>query len=193
MKNLSSLTTFFVTLLFVIYLGVFTGLKVNGFIAGKQLVTVLPSPQASIIVQPTPSIALAQAPQKKTQVQGTASKSVSAPAPTSAAAPTTAPAATATSPPVQASPPAVDTSTPTLAPVDTSTPPPAPPPPTPVPSVPPPSARCIITISGGQYDVTDFRNIHSGGNVFQCGTDMTAVFLSRHPASYLSKMSQYKV
>lgn len=185
MKNLSSLTTFFVVFLFVVYLGVFTGLKVNTLISGKKLVAASPSPPASIAAQPTstptskPLTTLAKAPATKAQVQAATSQTAPVPTPTSVAAPVAVPVVVtdATVPPA----PAVDTS---------STPPPEA---TPAPSVPPPSDRCIITLSGGQYDVTDFRNIHSGGDVFQCGTDMTASFLSRHPASFLSKMSQYKV
>ena len=40
--------------------------------------------------------------------------------------------------------------------------------------------RCIITVFGNEYDVTDLQDTHSGGNVFNCGTDMTSVFQSRH-------------
>lgn len=183
MKNLASLTNFFITFLFVVYSGVFVGLKINGFISDKKLVSTTAVPLASALVSPTPqsSVTLAEAPQTKAPTQiSTQTAPTSNPAEVSAPA-TSIPSAT------QAPPPAVDTSAPPP-PVDTP-PPPAPPPP----SEPPPSSRCIITISGGQYDVTEFRNIHSGGDVFQCGTDMTAAFLSRHPASFLSKMSQYKV
>lgn len=169
MKNLASLTNFFITFLFVVYSGVFVGLKINGFISDKKLVS-------------TAAVPLASAPQTKVPTQTSTQT-----APTSN--PTAAVSAPATSIPsvTQAPPPVVDTSA-LPPPVDTP-PPPAPPPP----SQPPSADRCIITISGGQYDVTEFRNIHSGGDVFQCGTDMTAAFLSRHPASFLSKMSQYKV
>lgn len=159
MKNLASLTNFFITFLFVVYSGVFVGLKINGFISDKKLVS-------------TAAVPLASAPQTAPTSNPTAA--VYAPA-------TSIPSAT------QAPPPATEPSAPSP-PVDTS-PPPAPPPP----SQPPPADRCIITISGGQYDVTEFRNIHSGGDVFQCGADMTESFLSRHPASFLQKMSQYKV
>lgn len=183
MKHLSSLTTFFVVFLFVVYLGVFAGLKVNSFIAGKKLVSVTAVPVASVTAQPTPipSVIIAQVPQAKAQVQGVTSQVAPVVPP-----PATPATTTITSSPTDPPAPVVDTSTPP--PVDT---PPAPPPPPP--SEPPPSNRCIITLSGSQYDVTEYRNMHSGGDVFQCGTDMTASFLSRHPASFLSKMSQYKV
>lgn len=180
MKHLSSLTTFFVTFLFVVYLGVFSGLKVNSFISGKKLVAVQPTPaptSKSLTV-------LAEAPQVNTPVQGVTTKVTPA-----VSAPTPAPVATTA--PAEVAAPVVDVTAAPVPVVDSATPPPAPP--APAPSVPPPDPRCLITISGGQYDVTQFRHIHSGGDVFQCGTDMTAAFLSRHPASFLSKMSQYRV
>lgn len=172
MKNLASLTNFFITFLFVVYSGVFVGLKINGFISDKKLVSTTAVPLASALVSPTPqsSVTLAEAPQTKAPTQISTQ---------------TAP----TSNPTEVSAPATSIPSATQAPPPVDTPPPPPPPP---PSE-PPSSRCIITISGGQYDVTEFRNIHSGGDVFQCGTDMTAAFLSRHPASFLEKMSQYKV
>jgi cytochrome b involved in lipid metabolism len=52
---------------------------------------------------------------------------------------------------------------------------------------------CIITINGTRYDVTSYMNMHSGGNIFQCGTDMTAAFNSQHNSSYMSMMAKYKV
>lgn len=42
------------------------------------------------------------------------------------------------------------------------------------------SSRCLITISGNQYDVTTFRTRHGGGDIFNCGTDMTAAYHSAH-------------
>ncbi|MBI2337706.1 hypothetical protein HYU95_00835 [Candidatus Daviesbacteria bacterium] len=208
MKNLSSLTTFFIAFLCVVYWGVFTGSKINGFTANKKIVLVDTTPaipdatsQPVNTIQPTPkpsAAALAQAP--KAQVPATQSQSTpavpvqtSAPqVPVSAPIQTSAPAINPT--PLQPPPPAVNTpppvaSEPTLPPA----PPPPPAPTDPPPAPPPPSDRCIITISGGNYDVTDYRNIHSGGNVFQCGTDMTASFLNQHPASFLQKMSKYQV
>lgn len=55
------------------------------------------------------------------------------------------------------------------------------------------SSQCVITIDGGRYDVTQFRNIHSGGNVFNCGADMSQAFWSRHNAAILSQMQQYRI
>jgi len=53
--------------------------------------------------------------------------------------------------------------------------------------------RCIITVDGSRYDVTQYRNIHSGGDIFKCGTDMSATFHSQHSAKFLDRMSQYKI
>jgi hypothetical protein len=53
--------------------------------------------------------------------------------------------------------------------------------------------RCIIIIDGGKYDITDFRNIHSGGDIFQCGTDMSSIFHGQHNDSTLLRMQQYRV
>lgn len=39
---------------------------------------------------------------------------------------------------------------------------------------------CIVTVFGKQYDVTMLRSTHSGGDVFICGTDMTAIYQGRH-------------
>lgn len=52
--------------------------------------------------------------------------------------------------------------------------------------------NCIITLSGQQYDVTTLRQTHSGGDVFQCGADMTAVYQKKH-GSNLSMMQKYLV
>ncbi|PIY68983.1 hypothetical protein COY90_03045 [Candidatus Roizmanbacteria bacterium CG_4_10_14_0_8_um_filter_39_9] len=52
--------------------------------------------------------------------------------------------------------------------------------------------QCIITLSGNQYDVTSLKTSHSGGDIFTCGTDMTAVYQGKH-GSNLSRMSQYLI
>ncbi|MEI7579410.1 MAG: cytochrome b5 domain-containing protein [bacterium] len=49
---------------------------------------------------------------------------------------------------------------------------------------------CLVTLSGKQYDVTTLRKSHSGGDVFQCGTDMTAKYIAQH-GSDLSRMQRY--
>lgn len=53
--------------------------------------------------------------------------------------------------------------------------------------------KCIIIIDGNKYDVTDFRSVHKGGDIFKCSTDMTQVFYSQHDKSYLSKIGYMRV
>lgn len=53
--------------------------------------------------------------------------------------------------------------------------------------------RCIVAIDGVKYDVTVFRKDHSGGDIFTCNTDMSAIFHSEHPNSFLQKMTRYKI
>lgn len=67
---------------------------------------------------------------------------------------------------------------------------------TPIPTTSPPPTpdnRCIVTIDGQRYDLTQFRSIHSGGDIFQCGTDMTSIFYQQHNQSYLSRLQNYKI
>ncbi|MCX6730628.1 MAG: hypothetical protein NTZ55_02165 [Candidatus Roizmanbacteria bacterium] len=52
--------------------------------------------------------------------------------------------------------------------------------------------QCSVTLFGKQYDVTNLRSTHSGGNIFNCGTDMTAIYQGRH-GSDLSRMQQYLI
>ena len=42
------------------------------------------------------------------------------------------------------------------------------------------ATACIVTISGSKYDVTPLRSTHSGGDIFQCGTDMTVMYQQQH-------------
>lgn len=55
------------------------------------------------------------------------------------------------------------------------------------------SDECIITVDGSNYDVTEFKNMHEGGDVFVCETDMSEVFHGQHPDSFLRKIAKYKV
>jgi hypothetical protein len=49
------------------------------------------------------------------------------------------------------------------------------------PAISPPAAQtCIITIDGKKYDVQPLRDTHTGGDIFQCGTDMSDVFHNQH-------------
>lgn len=54
------------------------------------------------------------------------------------------------------------------------------------------TSGCIVTLFGKQYDVTSLQNSHSGGNVFICGTDQTALYQSQHGTN-MSRMQQYLV
>ncbi len=106
---------------------------------------------------------------------------------------TPAPTATAVQTPAAVTTP-VATPSPTPTPTPTPAPTPAPVqvvPPTPTPVV---DNRCIVTINGNKYDVTQLRNTHSGprGSFFQCNTDMTAAFQSEHGTNY-AKIVNYKI
>lgn len=97
------------------------------------------------------------------------------------------PVAQVASMPPQAKPAApapITTPTPTPTPSVTPTPVPAP---APAPKV---DNRCIITIEGVRYDVTAFRNQHSGGDIFTCGADMTKIFFSQHNRALLQGWMQ---
>ncbi len=52
--------------------------------------------------------------------------------------------------------------------------------------------RCIITIQGGNYDVTEFKSQHTGGDIFKCGEDMTKSFAGKHKG-YLPMIEKFKV
>jgi cytochrome b involved in lipid metabolism len=52
--------------------------------------------------------------------------------------------------------------------------------------------KCIITIQGAQYDVTEFKTKHPGGDVFKCGQDMTKAFQGAHKG-YLPMIEKFKV
>lgn len=60
-------------------------------------------------------------------------------------------------------------------------------PPAPVPS------GCIITLDGGSYNVTSLQKSHSGGDIFNCGSDMSATFWGKHGQGIFSKMQQYRI
>lgn len=51
---------------------------------------------------------------------------------------------------------------------------------------------CIVTIFGQQYDVSPLQTSHSGGNIFTCGTDMTAVYQPMHGTD-VSRIAAYLI
>ncbi len=62
-----------------------------------------------------------------------------------------------------------------------------------------PTDKCIVTISGVQYDLTALGTMHSGpqgttltgpAGFFQCGTDMTAVYQGQH-GNNVSRLAPY--
>lgn len=42
------------------------------------------------------------------------------------------------------------------------------------------SDRCIVTVFGNKYDVTELRGTHPGGDIYQCGTDMSGMYGGQH-------------
>lgn len=56
-----------------------------------------------------------------------------------------------------------------------------------------PAPACTIAIDGAQYNVSAFRNIHSGGNIFRCGSDMSSDFWGRHGQKQLNQMQKYRI
>lgn len=94
------------------------------------------------------------------------------PSPTSSPMPITTPTPTAKTP----TPTSVATPTPTIAPTLTPKP-----------------LGCVIQIDGISYEITSLRQTHSGGDVFQCGTDMSALFWKKHSSRILQIMQQYKI
>lgn len=49
---------------------------------------------------------------------------------------------------------------------------------------------CIVTLFGVQYDVSPLQTGHTGGNIFVCGTDMTATYQGMHGTN-VSRMTAY--
>ena len=53
--------------------------------------------------------------------------------------------------------------------------------------------KCLTTINGDVYDVTDLVKTHSGGSeVIEncCGKDCTETFTKQHDSSYLEKLKK---
>jgi len=89
---------------------------------------------------------------------------------------------TASTPPRPTAPTPILT-TPTTAPTPT---------PTPLPT-PTPISGCIVRIDGVSYNVEQLRMTHSGGDIFECGSDMSAIFWREHNNKILQKMQRYKI
>jgi hypothetical protein len=54
------------------------------------------------------------------------------------------------------------------------------------------SNACIITLFGKQYDVNTLRTTHTGGNIFTCNSDMTAIYQKQH-GNDVTRMQPYLV
>jgi hypothetical protein len=57
----------------------------------------------------------------------------------------------------------------------------------------PVTSGCIITLDGAKYDVTSLRSSHSGGDIFSCNSDMSAMFWGKHGQGIFNKMQQYRI
>lgn len=55
-----------------------------------------------------------------------------------------------------------------------------------------PATDCVVTLFGIQYDVTSLQTTHSGGNIFTCGTNMTATYQAKHGTD-VSRMAPYTI
>lgn len=53
--------------------------------------------------------------------------------------------------------------------------------------------KCIIIVDEQKYDVTAFKKIHKGGDVFDCDSDMSDKFHQRHGAEILLKVANLKI
>lgn len=52
---------------------------------------------------------------------------------------------------------------------------------------------CVIQIDDVKYEISALQRTHSGGNVFTCGTDMSAIFWGRHNQKILQMMQKYRI
>ncbi|MFZ2978487.1 MAG: Ig-like domain-containing protein, partial [Candidatus Magasanikiibacteriota bacterium] len=53
-------------------------------------------------------------------------------------------------------------------------------------------SSCVVTVSGQSYDVSSLKSDHSGGDIFVCGTDMTAVYQAVHGTS-VSRIASFLI
>lgn len=56
-----------------------------------------------------------------------------------------------------------------------------------------PAPLCTITIDNVKYNISSFRNIHSGGDIFKCSSDMSNDFWSKHGQKQLSVIQKYRL
>jgi predicted heme/steroid binding protein len=54
------------------------------------------------------------------------------------------------------------------------------------------SSSCIVTLFGKRYNVSRLKATHSGGDIFQCGTDMSNSYSQQH-GSNVSRMAAYLI
>ncbi len=54
------------------------------------------------------------------------------------------------------------------------------------------NGQCIITVSGNKYNVTELQSTHSGGDIFECGTDMSEAFAQEHKTRF-GMIQQYLI
>lgn len=52
--------------------------------------------------------------------------------------------------------------------------------------------QCIITIFDKEYDVSQLRYSHSGGDIYRCGTDMSEDFEGQHGTD-ITRLDQFKI
>lgn len=51
-------------------------------------------------------------------------------------------------------------------------------------------SSCVVTVSGGLYDVSSLKSTHPGGDIFVCGTDMTGLYQAIHGTD-LSRLAPF--
>lgn len=52
--------------------------------------------------------------------------------------------------------------------------------------------KCIVTINGKNYDLSEFRKVHPGGDIYRNGEDMTDAYIANHGEDY-SRITPYEL
>jgi hypothetical protein len=52
--------------------------------------------------------------------------------------------------------------------------------------------KCIVTINGRKYDLTEWQSTHPGGMVFRNGEDMTQAFMANHGKDF-GRMDRFEI